>query len=121
MRTFNKRNRFLIAPIFLAALAVIGLITMLLWNNLLPPIFHLPQISYWQAVGLLILSRLLFGFQSRWGGFHNHRMGHLREKWEHMNPQEREEFIKHLHQRKPFESNSKENIINQETSDKSKS
>jgi ABC-type multidrug transport system fused ATPase/permease subunit len=121
MRTFNKRNRFLIAPIFLAALAGIGLITMLLWNNLLPQIFHLPQISYWQAVGLLILSRLLFGFSSHLDGLHNHRMGRIRERWEHMNQQEREEFIKHLHHRKPFESNSKENIINQETSDMNKS
>jgi hypothetical protein len=121
MRTLNKRKRFLIAPIFLAALAGFGLITMLLWNNILPQLFHLPQISFWQAVGLLILSRLLFGFPAHWSGLHNHRMGHLREKWEHMSPQEREEFIKHLHQRKPFESNLKETTINKETSDNNKS
>jgi ABC-type multidrug transport system fused ATPase/permease subunit len=121
MRTFSKRYRFLLAPIFLAALAGIGLITMLLWNNLLPQILHLPQISYWQAVGLLILSRFLFGFSSHMGGFHNHRMGRIQERWEQMNPQEREELIKHLHHRRHFESNCKEDIINQETSDKNKS
>jgi hypothetical protein len=38
-----------------------------------------------------------------------------------MNQQEREELIKHLHHRMPYESDSKENIINQETSDKNKS
>jgi len=121
MKTFNRRNRFLIAPIILAALAGFGFITMILWNNLLPQIFHLPQITYWQAVGLLILSRLLFGFSSHMGGRHHQRMGHMREKWEQMNPQEREEFMQRFHQHRPSWACRKDNRTNQETTDNNKS
>ncbi len=48
------------------ALAVVlgflfGIVVMWLWNALLPGLFGLKFITYWQAVGLIILSRLLFG------------------------------------------------------------
>ncbi|MBG8554210.1 MULTISPECIES: hypothetical protein [Hymenobacter] len=45
--------------------AVAGYVTMRLWNWLLPDLFNLPLISIWQALGLLVLSRILFG---GWGG-----------------------------------------------------
>ncbi len=48
-------------PFMLAFLALAGLVLMLLWNALLPSIFGLKAIGYWQALGLLILARLLFG------------------------------------------------------------
>ncbi|HDQ44110.1 MAG TPA: hypothetical protein ENN17_01260 [bacterium] len=48
---------------------VFGWIVMLLWNRLMPPIFGLPAISFWQAWGLVILSHLLF----KAGGHHPHR------------------------------------------------
>jgi hypothetical protein len=34
--------------------------TMLLWNWLMPVLFHLPEIGFWQAVGLLFLCGFLF-------------------------------------------------------------
>jgi hypothetical protein len=40
----------------------------LLWNWLLPPLFGLPVVSFWQALGLLVLSRILFGGFGRHGG-----------------------------------------------------
>ena len=43
-----------------AFLALFGFGTMWLWNWLMPTIFHLPAISFWQAVGILLLSRILF-------------------------------------------------------------
>lgn len=49
--------------LFLAVLAfavLAGVPTWLLWNALLPELFNLPRISLWQAMGLLILSGLLF-------------------------------------------------------------
>ena len=44
----------------IALLAVFGLFVMLLWNWLMPDIFGLKQVSYWQAWGLLVLSWILF-------------------------------------------------------------
>jgi hypothetical protein len=45
---------------FLALAAALGVALMLLWNWLMPEIFGLPVISYWQALGLLALTHLLF-------------------------------------------------------------
>ncbi len=44
---------------FLTLLAVLGALVMLLWNALLPELFNAPTLSYWQAVGMLLLSHLL--------------------------------------------------------------
>jgi len=49
----------------LGFIALLGLVTMALWNWLMPVIFNLPQIDYWQTWGLLILSFILF---KSWGG-----------------------------------------------------
>jgi hypothetical protein len=52
-----------------AALAVlVGLAVQALWNALMPGIFGLPEVGYWQAVGLLVLGHLLFG-----GGFQHQK------------------------------------------------
>jgi Ca2+/H+ antiporter, TMEM165/GDT1 family len=67
-------------------------VVMLLWNALLPTLFHLPAVTFWQALGLLVLAKLLFGgFRGGWGGRHrwNHQM---RDKWMKMTPEEREKF-----------------------------
>jgi hypothetical protein len=57
----NKIFRFRIAGmlIALAMVAVFGVGVMFLWNALLPGIFGLPFINYWQAAGLLLLARIL--------------------------------------------------------------
>jgi len=62
-----------------------------LWNWLMPPIFGLRTITYWQAVGLLGLSWVLFG---GWLGpmFGMHRRHQMRERWEQMTPEQREKF-----------------------------
>lgn len=45
-----------------AALAIVfGLAIKWLWNTLMPDVFGLPEIGYWQAVGLVVLSHILFG------------------------------------------------------------
>lgn len=41
-------------------LALFGAVTMWLWNWLMPEIFKLPTIGFWQAVGILVLSQILF-------------------------------------------------------------
>jgi len=84
---------FVVAPVAIVAFIVIGgEVVMHLWNWLLPMLFGWRQITFWQAVGLLALCRILFG---GWGGRGGHRPNFRRrmaEKWERMTPEEREKF-----------------------------
>lgn len=64
------RRHFPFFPFFagIAALVLGGLV-MLLWNAILPALLDISPIRYWQAVGLLLLCRILFGnFGGRMGG-----------------------------------------------------
>jgi hypothetical protein len=51
----------------IAFAAIVGLVSLALWNALMPAIFGLPAINFWQALGLLLLSRLLLGRFGGWG------------------------------------------------------
>jgi hypothetical protein len=76
-----------------------GFVVQWLWNWLLPAIFGWPRVSFWQAVGLLALCRILFGGFGHRGMGHSHMRRHLRERWERMSPEERERFRRGLHDR----------------------
>ncbi len=54
-----------------------GYFVMLLWNWLLPPLFHAGTINYWQAFGLVILAKILFGGMG--GTYHDHGRRHRRD------------------------------------------
>lgn len=76
--------------------AVLGLLVMSLWNALLPAVIGVKSIGFWQALGLLVLCRILFGGLGwRPGMFgrgrERHRMMH--ERWMQMSPEEREQFV----------------------------
>jgi hypothetical protein len=60
---------------FIALMVLIGLAIVWLWNCLMPSLFNLPLINFWQAVGLAILARLLIGASH--GGWHQK----LGRKW----------------------------------------
>jgi hypothetical protein len=88
-----------VLPVFLVVFA--GLIwgVSALWNWLMPSIFGLRMITYWQALGLMVLSWILFrGFRGPSMGRGPWRYG-LRERWGRMTPAEREEFVKGLNSR----------------------
>lgn len=75
--------------------AVFGFAIMLLWNALIPDLFHGPFLTFWQAVGLLVLSHILFhSCGGRWhGGWSHHHWRHRFEaKLAAMTPEEREKF-----------------------------
>jgi len=76
----------------IAAVLVFGYVTLRLWNWLMPAVFGLHLITFWQALGLLLLAKLLFGgFRGRGGpGIYWRRR--MTERWEHMTPEEREKF-----------------------------
>ncbi|WP_425077499.1 hypothetical protein [Psychroserpens sp. S379A] len=55
--------------IFIAGLAILfGFIIMWLWNWLMPMIFGLPTLNYWEAVGVFILFKILLGGCGGFGG-----------------------------------------------------
>ena len=73
----------------LVVLALASWLVMALWNALIPALFAGPVVSFWQAAGLLILSRVLVGGLRGRGGYGwRHRA--WRERWERMSPEERE-------------------------------
>ncbi len=65
---WGKRGFFFFLFIIVAMLALGGVI-MGLWNAILPELVHVSEITYWQALGLLVLCRILFG-GFRFGGGH---------------------------------------------------
>ncbi len=74
------------------AVAVIGYVVMGLWNWVMPPLFGLRAIGFWQALGLLVLSRILVGGMSGGGGHDRHWRKRMMDRWERMTPEEREQL-----------------------------
>jgi hypothetical protein len=74
------------------AVTVVGAVVMLLWNWLMPALFGWPTIDFWQAVGLLVLSKILLGRLGGGWGRHRHWRGRMMERWEQMSDDEREHF-----------------------------
>jgi hypothetical protein len=91
--------------IAITGILVFGSIVMLLWNALMPVLFHLPVVTFWQALGLLVLTKILFsGF--RGGGPKPQWKNKLKQRWMNMTPEEREKFKQDwaTRCRKPFSS-----------------
>lgn len=61
MRRFSLGSILMIPVLVAVAIALFGLVVMLLWNLLMPAIFGLSVITFWQALGLLILSKIFLG------------------------------------------------------------
>ena len=87
--------------IFIAPLAILGIllfitiggeIVLQLWNWLLPTLFGWRQITFWQALGILALCRVLFGGFGRHGFQRSNFRRRWAERWERMTPEEREKF-----------------------------
>ena len=75
-----------------AFLALFGAVTMWLWNWLMPTIFKLPEIGFWQAIGLLLLAHIFFkGGQARRAGKAQWRRAKLRERMREDEPEAKNE------------------------------
>jgi hypothetical protein len=98
--TRGKRKLFWIVPAVIVGITLFifigGQLVMHLWNWLLPTLFGWRQVTFWQAVGVLALCRILFG------GFGRHGYGRsnirrriserMEERYAAMTPEERERF-----------------------------
>ena len=90
MNRFARIVKWIVFGIAIAAL--MSFILMQLWNHLLPEIAGVHAITFWQAVGLLILSKILFGGFRRAGPPAWAWKRRMAERWEKMTPEEREKF-----------------------------
>ena len=93
----RRRTRLL----FLAPAAILGITLFIfiggeavrqLWNWLLPPIFGWRQITFWQALGMLALCRILFGGFGIHGSDRSQFRRRMAERFDQMTPEERERF-----------------------------
>jgi hypothetical protein len=82
------------ALLAITGIFVVGFVTMQLWNWLVPVLFNGPVVTIWQALGLLLLSKLLFwGFGGGKGHAERKRAfwaAQMRGKFSSMTPEERE-------------------------------
>ncbi len=97
--------------IFLAPLAILGFLLFvfvggeavkLLWNWLLPPLFGWQQVTFWQALGLLALCRILFGGFGHGGPSRSGMRRRMSERWDNMSPEERERIRQGIRRRCGF-------------------
>src|SRR6202040_378496 len=97
----SKKKWIYLAPLAILSIPLFiwigGELAMHLWNSLLPTLFGWRQITFWQAIGLLALCRILFGGWSGAGHGGRSDMGRgvaerMDKRWEKMTPEEREKF-----------------------------
>lgn len=104
-----KNKRWLGIPIFLAVFAAGTAVVMLLWNWLVPSVIGWSAVGYWQAAGLLLLCKILFGGFGRGGahmgmppfrhpgprmGFMHGERAEMHEKMKNMSAEERRDYIR---------------------------
>ncbi len=94
MKRFWFRKVAMMIIFFILAVVVFGVIVMSLWNALLPAIFGIKAITLLQALGILVLSKILFGGfgHRRWGGRGYQWKQNMQNKMAAMTPEEREKF-----------------------------
>ena len=109
------RHLIWIAPLAILGMALCmfigGEIVLLLWNWLLPPLFGIREITFWQALGLLVLCRILFGGFGMNGSGGSHRRNRaadriadrvaerVAERIDRMTPEERERLRQRMQER----------------------
>jgi len=100
------KKLILMAPLailgVLLFIAIGGGIVLSLWNWLLPPLFGWREITFWQALGLLALCRILFGGSGGHGSVRSNVRRRMEERCERMAPEERERFRQRMRERFGF-------------------
>jgi Ca2+/H+ antiporter, TMEM165/GDT1 family len=96
MKRFWFKKGLMFTVFFIVAVLFFGGVVMALWNGIFPAVFGVKTITFLQALGILVLSKILFGGFGRrggWGGARHQQWRHnMKEKWVSMTPEEREKF-----------------------------
>ncbi len=98
----------LMKMIFIVPAAILGILLFIflggelvlhLWNWLLPSLFGWRQVTFWQALGILTLCRILFGGLGSHGSGRSKFRRRMDERFGHMTPEERERFRQRMRER----------------------
>ena len=96
MKKFWIKKGIMILLFGTLAVTVFGFIVMALWNNILVGVVAVKAISFWQALGILLLSKILFGgfggSRHRGGWRNKGKWMEMKDKFAGMTPEEREKF-----------------------------
>ncbi len=80
------KRKFLYGLFYFAVFLLLSGALMFLWNALVPQLTHLAVINYWQAMGLMVLCRILFGRFRFWGPMgrqHGGEVSHFMDETDH--------------------------------------
>lgn len=101
-----KKTKFIAGAILFGTGAVVlfTFLVMWLWNWLMPAIFGLGIITFWQAAGILVLSKILFSGSGHGKSWHNDRRkkywhSRFKEKWEHIPEEKKREFTEKMNEK----------------------
>ena len=99
-----RKRKFFLLPLFIIGFFGLSALVMLLWNWIIPAISTFSVLTYWQAMGLLVLCRILFGgfnFNRHHNKVHRHFSEHtaFKEKFMDMNDEEKLQFKNQWKQR----------------------
>ena len=96
MKKFWIKKGLMILFFGIAAILIFGFVVMGLWNAILPVVLGVKVITFWQALGILLLSKILFGgfggSRHRGGWRNKGKWMEMKDKFAGMTPEEREKF-----------------------------
>ena len=95
MKKIFYKGRFVFIPLGVAAfLSLISFAVMQLWNSILPGVVHVTTINFWQAMGIFVLCKILFGFGKggRMGAGPAWMRGRMQQRLKNMTEEERKLF-----------------------------
>jgi hypothetical protein len=102
----RRKKLFFIVPAAIVGITLFigvgGWLVMHLWNWLLPGLFGWRLLTFWQAIALLALCRILFGGVSGRGFRRSYSGRRMAGRWGHMTPEEREKFRQGMRRRWGF-------------------
>lgn len=103
-QTQRRKRRFFFFPLLIIGLFAVSAVVMQLWNSILPGISTFKTITYWQAMGLFILSKILFGGFRFGRSYHQHAQRHFgkaafNQKFMEMTDEEKQQFKNQWKQR----------------------
>lgn len=90
-RGFHPMKILFFGVVFIVFIFVLAWVVQVLWNAILPDVVSgVKPLTYWQAMGLLILFKILFGFGGRSKQWSDSKKGRWKSKWENMSEEKRE-------------------------------